>query len=84
MSSSDFWRRENYFVKNSEGFVLYIYLERTCNAFLNQSPVKPYLGLVYSGVPQVFPWRINPLQSLAPTLIKLLYLWLSNDPEDSD
>ncbi len=24
------------------------------------------------------------LQSLAPTLIKLTYLWLSNDPEDID
>ncbi len=35
-------------------------------------------------VPQIFPWRANLLQSLAPTLIKLTYLWYSNDLEDSD
>ncbi len=28
----------------------------------------------YSRVPQIFPWRSNLLQSLAPTLIKLTYL----------
>ncbi len=38
---------------------------------------------VYSRVPQIFPWRANLLQSLAPTLIKLTYLWFSN-LEDSD
>ncbi len=27
--------------------------------------------LIYSRVPQIFPWRANLLQSLAPTLIKL-------------
>ncbi len=35
-------------------------------------------------VPQIFPRRANLLQSLAPTLIKLTYLWCSNDLEDSD
>ncbi len=39
---------------------------------------------VYTRVPQIFPWRANPLQSLAPTLIKLAYLLFSNNLEDSD
>ncbi len=39
---------------------------------------------VYTRVPQIFPWRANLLQSLAPTLFKLTYLWFSNDLEDSD
>ncbi len=39
---------------------------------------------MYTRVPQIFPWRSNLLQSLAPTLIKLTYLWFSNDLEDSD
>ncbi len=38
---------------------------------------------VYGKVPQIFPWRSNLLQSWAPTLIKLTYLWVSNDLEDS-
>ncbi len=29
----------------------------------------------YTRVPQIFPWRANLLQSLAPTLIKLTYPW---------
>ncbi len=40
-----------------------------------------YLG---QGHIQIFPWRASLLQSLAPTLIKLNYLWFSNDLEDSD
>ncbi len=35
--------------------------------------------MFYDRVPQIFPWRSNLLQSLAPTLIKLTYLWFSND-----
>ncbi len=35
-------------------------------------------------VPHIYPWRANLLQSLATTLIKLTYLWFSNDLEDSD
>ncbi len=30
-------------------------------------------AILYSRVPQIFPWRSNLLQSLAPTLIKLAY-----------
>ncbi len=37
----------------------------------------------WNRVPQIFPWRSNLLQSLAPTLIKLTCDF-SNDPEDSD
>ncbi len=40
--------------------------------------------ILYSRVPQILPWRSNLLQSLAPALIKLTYLWCSNDLEDSD
>ncbi len=43
-----------------------------------------FVSLLYCRVPQIFPWRANLLQSLAPTLIKLTYLWFSNDLEDSD
>ncbi len=39
---------------------------------------------IYGRVPQIFPWRSNLPQSLAPTLIKCTYLWISNDLEDSD
>ncbi len=39
---------------------------------------------MYSRAPQIFHWRANLLQSLAPILIKLTYLRLSNDLEDSD
>ncbi len=43
-----------------------------------------YIDIGYIRVPQILPWRANALQSLAPTLIKLAYLWFSNDPEDID
>ncbi len=46
--------------------------------------IKIIIAIGYTGIPQIFPWRANLLQSLAPTLIKLTYLWLSNDLEDSD
>ncbi len=42
------------------------------------------IGSIYTRVPQIFRWRANLQQSLAPTLIKLTYLWFSNDLEDSD
>ncbi len=47
--------------------------------------VMGYSGIeFYTRVPQIFPWKANLLQSLGPTLIKLTYLWFSNDLEDSD
>ncbi len=45
--------------------------------------VLPWYSSVYIRVPQIFPWRAN-LQSLAPALINLTFLWFSNDLEDSD
>ncbi len=43
-----------------------------------------YYSMIYTRVPSIFLWRSNPLHSLAPTLIKLTYLWSPNDVEDSD
>ncbi len=38
----------------------------------------------YTSDPQIWLTRSTLMQSLAPTLIKLTYLWFSNDPEDID
>ncbi len=40
--------------------------------------------MAYTSDTQIWLTRCTSLQSLAPTLIKLIYLWLSNDPEDID
>ncbi len=40
--------------------------------------------MLYISDTQIWLARSTFLQSLAPTLIKLSYLWFSNDPEDID
>ncbi len=46
------------------------------HAYTTECPTADTV-LVWIRIPQIFPWRANLLQSLAPTLIRLTYLWWS-------
>lgn len=51
---------------------------------LNIHTMFYFKNIVYSRDPRIWFARSTLLQSLAPTRIKFTYLWLSNDPEDTD
>ncbi len=68
------WSNNSYMMKSTN----VIYRMRKWDAHVKNNFIR------YTSVPQIFPWRANLLQSLAPTLIKLTCLWFANDLEDSD
>ncbi len=61
--------------------ILFVRKENKNNDFIQQlvSSASPY-----SSDPQIWLARSTFLQSLAPTVIKLTYLWFSSDSEDTD
>jgi len=56
---------------------------RACTIYLSDG-ARMWSVMLWARVSQTWSWRAAVLQSLAPTLVKHTYLWLSTDPEDLD